>query len=322
MSNMTGRSNTLVRKRCASDFPDVSAHNTGPFQPSKRRFILDDNIPAQHPADNHKQSHNATAPNPLDILAQAASSAPRLPIRSRKRVILLDTPSPAREVEKFNLLNGLIKHVDILLQVTSYLPPQTLLNLYSISAPFHYVMDSHFTAFIKAGTRIWAPDAARYFPWWCYRQLCIEDPALRRARTDRRSVSWDDFHPKPEPEVLLDEEHGGQDTQMSDLSESSVNVKSESVLETKARVAELVKSRQSSAAPVPGFRWLKMAAYRESVCREIVGWMAAHCHRIPRVEGVDALKVSHIIPPPTCPTWLTHNRNSGSSLTSLSTHPV
>ena len=35
-----------------------------------------------------------------------------------------------------------------------------------------------------------------------------------------------------------------------------------------------------------------MVVYRESVCREIVGWLAAHGHRIPRLEGVDALKVS------------------------------
>jgi hypothetical protein len=182
--------------------------------------------------------------------------------------------------------------VDILLQITSYLPPQTLFNLYSISAPFHYVMDSHFTAFIKAATFMWAPAADKFFPWWCYRQLCIEDPALRRSRSDRRSVSWDDLVPKLAPEVTPHEYSDGSDSQGSDVLDSQRNFKSEGPAERKARVTELAQRRQESAAPVPGFRWLKMVAYRESVCREIVGWMAAHGHRIPRIEGVDALKVS------------------------------
>lgn len=41
---------------------------------------------------------------------------------------------------------------------------------------------------------------------------------------------------------------------------------------------------------VPSFRWLKMVAYRESVSREIIGWLAVHGHRVPRHEGVAAVK--------------------------------
>lgn len=276
------------RKRRPSRSPDEAAQDSAHDSTlsHKRRFVLDD-MDQQTTTDNKDPSSDRDITDPLDFLAQAVP----LVARRRKRVIL-NTPSPPPESKEFNLLTGLASHVDILLQVTSYLPPQTLLNLYSISAPFHYVMDSHFTAFIKAATFMWGPAADKSFPWWCYRQLCIEDPALRRPRSDRRSVSWDDLVPKPASETTSQEVSDASDSQSSDISNSQRSVKSESPAERKARVAELAQNRQKSAAPVPGFRWLKMVAYRESVCREIVGWMAVRGHRIPRVEGVDALKVS------------------------------
>ncbi|THV71956.1 hypothetical protein D6D23_05563 [Aureobasidium pullulans] len=279
--------NRATRKRELSESPEPAKDGGFGALSNKRRFILD-NEPLQ--TTNDRKHLEGETFNALDVLAQVAAAAPRLPIvRNRKRVIL-KTPTPPPQVKTFNLLTGLVSHVDILLQVTSYLPPKTLLNLYSISAPFHYVMDSHFTAFIKAATHTWAPDADRYFPWWCYRQLCIEDPALRRARPDRRSVSWNDFTPKPESDTSSQDKFDGSDTHTSNSGDSPNSIKSESQAETKARVSKLVKHRQTIAAPVPGFRWLKMVVYRESVCREIVGWLAAHGHRIPRLEGVDALK--------------------------------
>jgi len=291
-STIMAGANIVTQKRRPSDSFDepVQDGDDAPIFSHKRRFILQD-VAQQTTTDDKQSSFDEDVANPLDVLAHAASLVARLPTSRRKRVVL-NTPSPPPKPKKFNLLTGLVSHVDILLQITSYLPPQTVLNLYSISAPFHYVMDSHFTAFIKAATFMWAPAADKFFPWWCYRQLCIEDPALRRPRTDRRSVSWDDLVPKPALEVTSQELSDGSDSRNSDISDSQRSFKSESPAERKARVTELAQHRQNSAAPVPGFRWLKMVAYRESVCREIVGWMAVHGHRVPRVEGVDALKVS------------------------------
>ncbi|CAD0090050.1 unnamed protein product [Aureobasidium vineae] len=281
---------SALRKRRPSDSPDLPTQDNGhaPSLSNKRRFVLDDQ-PQQDTTNGKQPTPNKRLTNSLDILAEAASLVSPLPTRRRKRVVL-NTPSPPPSPREFNLLTALASHVDILLQITSYLPPQTLLNLYSVSAPFHYVMDSHFTAFIKAATTFWAPNADKCFPWWCYRQLCIEDPALRRPRHDRRSVSWDDLVPKMEPEDLSNTSgsFGSQTSSGSDSSQQSV--KPESPAERKQRMTELADQRQHSAAPVPGFRWLKMVAYRESVCREIVGWMCVHGHRIPRTEGVEALR--------------------------------
>ncbi|KAK6004521.1 hypothetical protein QM012_008383 [Aureobasidium pullulans] len=273
------------RKRRPSTSSVASAQD-GDYASNKRRFVLDDEL--QRILIDHKKS-TSDEPSPLDVLAQAASLVGRLPMSRRKRVVL-NSPTQPPGPKKFNLLTGLASHVDILLQITNYLPPQTLLNLYSVSAPFHYVMDSHFIAFIKAATFIWAPNADKCFPWWCYRQLCIEDPALRRPRSDRRSVSWDDLVPHLEPEVSVEGTSDGTESQDSRASDSPKSVKPESPAERKERISKLAEHRQQSAAPVPGFRWLKMVAYRESVCREIVGWMAVNGHRIPRAEGVVALK--------------------------------
>jgi hypothetical protein len=311
--------NSAPRKRRPSNSSSEAAQDGGhdTILSNKRRFILDDKTP-QTTTDDKQSAIVEDVANPFDALTQAATLIAQTRMSRRKRIVL-NTPSPPPEPKKFNLLTGLVSHVDILLQITNYLPPQTLLNLYSISAPFHYVMDSHFTVFIKAATFMWAPAADKFFPWWCYRQLCIEDPALRRPRTDRRSVSWDDLVPKLAPEVTSHESSDGSDSQTSDISDSQKSVKSESPFERKARVEELAQHRQKSAAPVPGICWLKMVAYRESVCREIVGWMAAHGHRIPRTEGVDALKVS-LLTPNLLHIVLTHcvNRECGFSLTSPS----
>ncbi|KAG9720458.1 hypothetical protein KCU59_g17582, partial [Aureobasidium melanogenum] len=281
---MTDARNALRKRRPRSS--SVVSAQDGDHASNKRRFVLNED--PQQTLIDHKQS-TIDGPNPLDVLAQAVSFVARLPTSRRKRVVL-SSPSPPPGPRKFNLLTGLASYVDILLQITSYLPPQTLLNLYSVSAPFHYVMDSHFTAFIKAATFIWAPNADRCFPWWCYRQLCIEDPALRRPRADRRSVSWDDLVPSPEPDVSAEGTSNDSGSQGSNVSDSPKSVKSESPAERKERISKLAEHRQQSAAPVPGFRWLKMVVYRESVCREIVGWMAVNGHRIPRAEGVVALK--------------------------------
>jgi hypothetical protein len=164
-TNISAATMTVTSKRRASDTHTEPTLHDNHKASNKRRFILDQDAPS---TDDTKQlPSQQTVASPLHVLAHAASTAPRLPISRRKRVVL-NPPSPPPHVKKFNLLTGLVSHVDILLQITGYLPPQTLLDLYTISAPFHYVMDSHFTAFIKAATLTWAPSADRFFPWWCF----------------------------------------------------------------------------------------------------------------------------------------------------------
>jgi hypothetical protein len=57
--------------------------------------------------------------------------------------------------------------------------PSTLTSLYAISKPFHFIMNSHFTTYIRASAQIHAPDSSYIFPWRCYRRLTIKDPGHR-----------------------------------------------------------------------------------------------------------------------------------------------
>lgn len=297
---MTGTSGHY-RKRHADGSPDgmLPAEDTAlsSSSRSKKRFVLHDQAQALPDIDGATLSNNASTTS-LDVLAAAAASAPRMPLKNRKRQIFLSkTPSPPRKAAQFDFMISLVSHVDILLEVVRYLPPDTLLTLYCISAPFHYVMNSHYTAFIMAATHTCSPNAEQYFPWWCYRHLCIEDPARRPARTDRRSMSWDDFHPPVEISPASDKMSNESSNPQQPRSEKTMmRVKQETVIETTERLAELDRARKAAPAAVPGIRWLKMVAYRELVCKEIIGWMAAHGHRLPPEESLDALKVCHSSP--------------------------
>lgn len=273
------------QKRRASSSPDRSNSSGGLLAPppvslAKRRFVQKSKAPSQTLAEAA-----STLTNPLDILALAAASKPHIPSPEwlsveqsypKRRVILLNSPFPSPLVQqnKFDLLVSLLSHVDILLNIASYLSPQTLLNLYSISAPFHYVFDSHFTSFIMACTRTWAPKADKIYPWWCFRQLCIQDPAMRRVKPNfnRRNAN------------------SGIDDKSRQAAQAALKKLPQLLSKTQKVAAEHTKHAESVKA-IPSFRWLKMVAYREAVCREIIGWMAAHGHRVPRDGSVDAIKV-------------------------------
>lgn len=243
------------RKRPASGSPEGA--NVPNLSINKRRFV-----------QKEKDGSHLSVPAPIVVKD------------ADRRVILLNSPfpSPLIQQNKFDILARLLSHLDILLDIVSYLSPQTLLNLYSISAPFHYLMDSHFVSFIMASTYTWAPSADKIYPWWCYRQLCIEDPALRRVKTkqDERSLSWTD------KQGTL---HQSMDQVLKATGEKMPPAEGRKPSAEHAKIAVSVKS-------VPSFRWLKMVTYRESVAHEIIGWMAAHGHHIPRHPSVEAIKVT------------------------------
>lgn len=297
-----------------------SSSPSGPDNNADKAF----NLP-QLSIHKRRQPLKADA-TPLDILAHAASARPRAPISSRP--VLLNPPlgspffQPSTTSTPFNILTRLLSHVDILLNITSYLPPQTLLNLYSISAPFHYLMDSHFTSFILSSMRVWAPDAAVIFPWWCFRQFCIEDPALRRSGSvvEKRSLSWTDGRSNPHTTIwealeATERENEGEvrgKRQVSDEHRRAVAAAAAAA----AKEGE-VKGRSGKGdgkawvKAVPSFRWLKMVVWREMVSREIVGWMAAHGHRMPRDDTVEAVKVCvTTLSPPVFPPHHPHKPTS------------
>jgi hypothetical protein len=89
--------------------------------------------------------------------------------------------------EPFDLLGRIMSRPELILCLVSWLLPADLLSLYSISKPFHWLMNSHFTTYIKAILRRRAPYALECFPFRWYRTLCVIDPVWRlRAAAEAR----------------------------------------------------------------------------------------------------------------------------------------
>ncbi|KIW07139.1 uncharacterized protein PV09_02011 [Verruconis gallopava] len=79
----------------------------------------------------------------------------------------------------FCLFDRLLRHPEITLRLAAIMDVQSLVDMYAISKPFHFFMNSHFTTYIRSSANIHAPDSAYVFPWRCYRRLTIKDPGFR-----------------------------------------------------------------------------------------------------------------------------------------------
>jgi hypothetical protein len=86
---------------------------------------------------------------------------------------------PPTQAKPFSLLTAFLKCPPVILRLARHLEPKSLLDLYAISKPFHFIMNSHFTTYIKESALYWAPKSNYIFPWRCYRRLTIKDPGFR-----------------------------------------------------------------------------------------------------------------------------------------------
>jgi len=231
------------------------------------------------PTDNKRLRIDNTATGPLSAPATEQHASDRLHWESAlepasappniTRLVLLNPkkrslPSSLDTIgtaATFSMLTALCSHTDILVNVIRFITPRNLVYLYSISAPFHYLMNSHFTQFILASSGGFAPRAEYYYPWRCYRELCIDDPALRRPSTQCRKG-------------FVDRASGKR--KVSDEWEDNTKTGKESCY--------------GYVRAVPSLRWLKMVTYREIVSREIVAWLAVGGHRTPVQQTIDAVK--------------------------------
>jgi hypothetical protein len=87
--------------------------------------------------------------------------------------------TPIKHKKPFNLFQRLIEHPEICLSLAEQIEPNTLCNLYSVSKPFHYIMNSHFVTFMKSNAKVWAPFGADTFPYQSFKRLCIADPSFK-----------------------------------------------------------------------------------------------------------------------------------------------
>lgn len=120
--------------------------------------------------------------------------------------VLLNTSSTANErpttKKKFSLIHSICRDNDLLLHFVSFLTLPSLISLYAISKPFHFLFNRHHTAFILSNMRTWAPGTDRIYPWRCYKSLCVKDPSkLQKPRLKGKenevNKKWDDLRDVP-----------------------------------------------------------------------------------------------------------------------------
>ncbi|KAF2721099.1 hypothetical protein K431DRAFT_224870, partial [Polychaeton citri CBS 116435] len=143
---------------------------------------------------------------------------------------------------KFSIINALFLHHDLLLHVASYMTIPTLIRLYSISKPFHFLFNSHYTTYIRATMSNLAPGSHKIFHWKMYRSLCIKDPTGRQDEVYRQYVLKSD--------------------NLAHIRQWRVN--------------------RDHIRDVPSLKWLQMVVWRHGVCKDILIQLATKGLRCPK----------------------------------------
>ncbi|TID23122.1 gtp cyclohydrolase i [Venturia nashicola] len=87
--------------------------------------------------------------------------------------------TPPKSKTPFQMLAEFMRHPELILNLAKVLHPTSLVHLYAISKPFHFIMNSHYTTYIKTNMDHHAPGSNLIFPWRCYGRLTIKDPGWR-----------------------------------------------------------------------------------------------------------------------------------------------
>ncbi|KAL8985669.1 MAG: hypothetical protein Q9205_000683 [Flavoplaca limonia] len=91
-----------------------------------------------------------------------------------------DPPKTNITLQNDGIFNRLIECPELAFEMVSHLDVDHLLALYSISRDFHSLANSRFTTLMLSQALAKAPECSRVFPFRCYRNLCLRDPAMRR----------------------------------------------------------------------------------------------------------------------------------------------
>ncbi|QDS69123.1 hypothetical protein FKW77_010333 [Venturia effusa] len=89
------------------------------------------------------------------------------------------TKTPPKPKEPFQMLTEFLKRPELILNLARFLHPTSLIDLYAISKPFHFILNSHYTTYVKSNMDYHAPSSNLIFPWRCYGRLTIKDPGWR-----------------------------------------------------------------------------------------------------------------------------------------------
>lgn len=86
-------------------------------------------------------------------------------------------------INRFNVFIALLSYPELTLEIAKNLDTEDLISLYAISKGFHMLVNTRFTAMIKAQWCGKAFESGNTFIHRCYKSLCMRDPARRINET-------------------------------------------------------------------------------------------------------------------------------------------
>jgi hypothetical protein len=93
--------------------------------------------------------------------------------------------SQQQPASDFNLLLAFLRIPEIGLEVARYMDAPSILALYSMSGPFHALVNAYMHSVITASTRSHYPWALDAYPFFFMKKFCVPDPAGRRLSNGR-----------------------------------------------------------------------------------------------------------------------------------------
>lgn len=170
------------------------------------------------------------------------------------------------EHPKFNIFPALLQHPDLTLYFTRFIQLQTLVDLYSISRPFHLIVSARFMAIVHGQTSINAPLAPSCWPWKMYKGLCMRDPG-RRLMEPKGGYGRNEVVRLADIEVASSERRSGAGHTTQLHQDRTSPTKSSSPQKRKTVTVKDLRG-------IPTFRYLKMATFRQQVVEDIVALFA------------------------------------------------
>ncbi|KAK0282600.1 phosphoribosylformylglycinamidine synthase [Friedmanniomyces endolithicus] len=166
-----------LHKRRASTSPEK--FNLGKFEPLPLRLNEDGKRPAKRPRTENKLEISYGALG----TPRVTSITPMFTLPSGRKISgsqILNPDFPSATKKPFSMLDAFMRDNDLLVQLISYFPIPSIIDLYSISRGFHFLFNGSYLAFVLANMRTWAPNADKIYPWRWSPSLCQKDPRLRQ----------------------------------------------------------------------------------------------------------------------------------------------
>lgn len=111
-----------------------------------------------------------------DALVNEIKSALR---RNRRKVLILAKRPVERAPSSTDFFERISNNPEIIMEIAKYLKPKDLVQLYSISKPFHSIVSSFLAHTMQLTATTQAPESASVFRFKFYGELCTKDPGFR-----------------------------------------------------------------------------------------------------------------------------------------------